>query len=88
MQETINSGGNALASPGRSLHELGRAVDINGVTPEIVQAMADAGLDWGGNFKPKPDRPHFYDDPFPGKPDDRRDPIERLRDWWKRCAHK
>jgi hypothetical protein len=89
MQQQINSGANPLAAPGRSLHELGRAVDLDAVTPQMVQIMKDAGFEWGGDWPAgSTDKPHFYQDPFPGDPNARRDPIKRLQDWLKRCGGK
>jgi RHS repeat-associated protein len=85
VQANTDSGGRPRAQPDRSLHELGYAVDINNVTPAIVDAMRNAGLDWGGDFR-RPDRPHFYDDPFGGNLPARRNAIRRLRDWLERCG--
>jgi RHS repeat-associated protein len=87
VQQNLDSGGNPLAAPGQSLHELGEAVDINGVNQIMISAMGDAGLNWGGRFK-TPDRPHFYRDPFAGDLAARREAVRRLQDWWKRCGGK
>ena len=59
------SGGNPAAPVGLSWHEVGLAVDISMTNSSatnalILNAMADAGLTWGGTFTvPKPDKVHF-----------------------------
>jgi len=45
-------------------HGLGNGIDINGTTlpsfPAVVQAFKQAGARWGGDYRGKKDRPHFY----------------------------
>ena len=59
------------ATPGTSLHEAGYAVDIHwrqipaSERQAVVDAAAEAGLSWGGDFKRK-DPVHFYRSP-PGR---------------------
>lgn len=70
---------NAITPARLSLHSAGLAVDVNysslrdipsGLTGNqqrdvIRNTAADAGLSWGGSFRPS-DPPHFYFDPLPG----------------------
>jgi RHS repeat-associated protein len=71
MQVRMGNGGsgpNPAARPGYSLHQAGYAVDISGTASRqfgaIKAIMASYGMAWGGNFRPRPDLPHFYIDPF------------------------
>ena len=45
-------------------HGLGNGIDINGTAlptfPAIIQAFKQAGAQWGGDYRGKKDRPHFY----------------------------
>lgn len=54
------------APPGRSAHQYGKALDINGFSPEKDKAKIESVLkrhpfiEWGGNWKGKTnDPPHF-----------------------------
>ena len=66
QQEAMRNNPNAItpARPGNSLHEAGRAVDINisRLNTEqhatVVRNARTVGMRWGGNFR-QPDRPHF-----------------------------
>ncbi len=59
------SGSNPAATV--SFHQSGWAVDVNTLTSDfssIRRTFEKDGFSWGGNFRPKPDRPHFEMNPF------------------------
>jgi len=73
-----------VAEPGKSLHEAGRAVDVN-IAPfknqeekwnKVVGNAKKAGLSWGGDFSSKKDPVHFYLE-VPGGIGKRREYIQR-----------
>lgn len=53
----------------QSLHSWGIAIDLNAawnqlyqipkLSPGFIKCFTDAGMDWGGNFKPRTDGMHF-----------------------------
>lgn len=64
-QEQMRNGGSGNNPAAKySDHELGNGLDINGTLlpsfPKIVAALKKAGAQWGGDYRGKKDRPHFY----------------------------
>ena len=72
----MNPNATIPASPGSSLHEAGFAVDVNwsaiptSLRATVVKNASAAGLRWGGDFRPKADNVHFYQE-VPGGPGNR-----------------
>nr|WP_284710843.1 M15 family metallopeptidase [Desulfovibrio aminophilus] len=80
---------NPVANPGNSLHEAGRAVDINWKKlsaqdcQRVVQNAKKAGIAWGGDFKIQKDNVHFYREvPNPGN--DRSEFIKRAQEAYEK----
>ncbi|MES9994508.1 M15 family metallopeptidase [Desulfovibrio aminophilus] len=80
---------NPVATPGNSLHEAGRAVDISWdkLTPtervRVVQNAKKVGIAWGGDFKTQKDNVHFYREvPNPGN--DRSEFIKRAQEAYEK----
>ncbi len=82
------------ASAGNSLHEAGRAFDIqlkngensiysNDQLQQIVDHARQAGFDWGGNFRnPGPDPGHFYIE-VPEGIGNRKSRIQRAQEYYR-----
>lgn len=89
-QVSMRENPNAItpAAPGMSLHEAGRAFDINWNDLSDTQQRAllrnanQAGLSWGGRFR-TPDKPHFFIE-VPGGLKARRSYIEGMKEEFRR----
>jgi hypothetical protein len=72
-QERMRKGGSGNNPAARySDHQLGNALDLDGTRltsfPKVIQAFQQAGALWGGNYRGKKDRPHFYVRPVRANP--------------------
>lgn len=89
-QVSMNRNPSAItpAAPGMSLHEAGRAFDLNwndltdNEQETLLQNAKEAGFSWGGRFR-SPDKPHFYIE-VPGGLEARRAYVEGMKKEFRR----